>query len=102
MKTPVLTDRDNLLLYLIEQNLGYKEIAHRFKVKPQTIKNWVVLLRTKLGVEDRTIKTAAIRRKIPRLAVPAPPPAAGIHRCALCGIDHPACDFCPDEGVHPL
>lgn len=101
MKTQALTERDNLLLDLIEQDLGYKEIAHRFKVKPQTIKNWVVLLRTKLGIEDRTIKTAAIRRKIPRLAAPAPP-AAGIHRCALCGIDHPARDFCPDEGVHPL
>lgn len=102
MKTQALTERDNLLLDLIQHDLGYKEIAHRFKVKPQTIKNWVVILRTKLGVEDRSIKTAAIRREIPRLAAPAPPPPAGIHRCARCGIDHPARDYCSEEGVHPL
>lgn len=57
-----LTLRENQVLALVEQGVHHKEIAYRQGVAEQTVKNWVVIIRHKLGVADRDIETRDIRR----------------------------------------
>lgn len=61
MKSPELTEQENIVLSLIEDGAKLKEIASRFNIKPQSVKNWVVVIRRKLGVANRAIKTSKMR-----------------------------------------
>lgn len=58
---PVLTERENQILHLLEEGLSNQQIATRLSVSIHTVKNHARSMFSKLGVNSRTEAIAAYR-----------------------------------------
>lgn len=62
-KDPMLTDRENQILQLMEQGLSNQQIASRLNVSIHTVKNHARSIFSKLGVNSRAAAVVALRAK---------------------------------------
>ena len=60
---PILTDRENEILQLMEQGLSNQQIASRLNLSVHTVKNHARSMFSKLGVNSRAEAVVAIRAK---------------------------------------
>jgi len=60
-RDPILTDRENQILQLMEEGLSNQQIASQLKVSIHTVKNHAHSMFGKLGVSSRTEAIAAYR-----------------------------------------